>query len=251
MKTVITAFSFLILLCSGWSCSKDSGGNFSTSANPAGQGGSLARFTIVGNYLYTVDKQNLKVFSISDAANPVLKNTVAAGFDIETIYPFKDKLFLGSSTAVYIFSIDNPEQPVKLSTAISPTVLRRCDPVVAKDSVAYATLRSSGPCGGVQSILAVYDVKDITKPKEVYQVQVLEPYGLGYTGNALYVCNSNSLLVFDITNQYQPLIIKQITGNAFVDVIPYGNTLICWVRDGIVLFDISNKFNPVFISKII
>ena len=81
MKTVITAFSFLVLVCSGWSCSKDSGGNFSASANPAGQGGSLARFTIVGNYLYTVDKQNLKVFLISDAANPVLKNTVAAGFD--------------------------------------------------------------------------------------------------------------------------------------------------------------------------
>ena len=251
MKTVIIAFSFLILLSTGWSCSKDSGSNFSSSANPAGQGGSLARFTIVGNYLYTVDKQNLKVFSISDGANPVLKNTVAAGFDIETIYPFKDKLFLGSSAVVYIFSIDNPEQPVKLSTAISPTVLRRCDPVVAKDSVAYATLRTSGPCGGVQSILAVYDVKDITNPREVYQLLVTEPYGLGYTGNALYVCNVNSLLVYDISNQYQPLFVKQITGNSFVDVIPYGNTLICWVRDGIVLFDISNKFNPVFISKII
>lgn len=251
MKTVITAFSFLILLCGGLSCEKDSGGNFSAAAISAGQGGSLARFTIVGNYLYTVDKQNLKVFLISDAANPVLKNTVAVGFDIETIYPFKDKLFLGSATAVYIFSIDNPEQPAKLSTAISPSILRRCDPVVAKDSVAYATLRTSGPCGGVQSILAVYDVKDITNPKEVNQVLLSEPYGLGYTGNALYVCTSNSLVVFDITNQYQPNIVKQITGNAFVDVIPYGNTLICWVRDGIILYDISNKFNPVFISKII
>jgi hypothetical protein len=251
MKTVITAFGFLILLCGGLSCDKGSGGNISAGANPAGQGGSLARFTIVGNYLYTVDKQNLKVFLISDAANPVLKNTVAAGFDIETIYPFKDKLFLGSSTAVYIYSIDNPEQPAKLSTAISPSVLRRCDPVVAKDSVAYATLRTSGPCGGVQSILAVYDVKDIINPKEVNKVLLSEPYGLGYTGNALFVCTGNSLVVFDITNQYQPNIVKQITGNAFVDVIPYGNTLICWVRDGIVLYDISNKFNPVFISKII
>lgn len=251
MKTVLTAICFLILLCAGLSCDKGSDGNFSAAANPVGQGGSLARFTIVGNYLYTVDKQNLKVFLISDAANPVLKNTVAAGFDIETIYPFKDKLFLGSSTAVYIFSIDNPEQPAKLSTAISPTVLRRCDPVVAKDSVAYATLRTSGPCGGVQSILAVYDVKDIANPKEVSQVGISEPYGLGYTGNALFVCTSNSLLVFDITNQYQPSMVKQISGNAFVDVIPYGNTLICWVRDGIILYDISNKFNPVFISKII
>jgi hypothetical protein len=58
-------------------------------------------------------------------------------------------------------------------------------------------------------------------------------------------------LVFDITNQYQPNMVKQIAGNAFVDVIPYGNTLICWVKDGIILHDISNKFNPVFISKII
>jgi hypothetical protein len=250
MKAVIINCSVFVLLFTNWSCSKVGSSDFSASVT-TGQGGSLARFTIVGNYLYTVDKQNLKVFSIIDPTNPVLKNTVVAGFDIETIYPFNDKLFLGSSTAVYIFSITNPEQPQKLSTAISPTVLRRCDPVVAKDSVAYATLRSSGPCGGVQSILAVYDVKDITNPKEVYQVPVTEPYGLGYTGNVLYVCNINSLLVFDISNQYKPTFVKQVTGNAFIDVIPYGNTLICWVKDGIVLYDISNKLNPVFISKII
>src|SRR5688572_152760 len=125
-----------------------------------GQGGSLARFTIAGNYLYTVDKQNMKVFDITNPSTPVFKRSIPVGFEIETIFPFKDKLFVGSTSVVHIFSIQDPSYPTKLSVAISPNVIRRCDPVVAKDSVAYATLRTNGECGGLQSVLAVYDIKD-------------------------------------------------------------------------------------------
>ena len=88
--------------------------------------------------------------------------TIKVGFEIETIFPFKDKLFIGSTSVVHIFSITDPAKPAKLSQAISPTVLRRCDPVVAKDNVAYATLRVNGACGGVQSILA-HDELDVTQ----------------------------------------------------------------------------------------
>ena len=122
-----------------YGCDKQSA-DFSSFSSPVGQGGSLARFTIVGNYLYTVDKQNLKVFNITNAANPVFTKLVPVGFEIETIYPFKDKLFIGSTTVVHIFSISDPTSPQKLSVAISPTIIRRCDPVVAKDSVALSLI---------------------------------------------------------------------------------------------------------------
>ena len=250
MKKNINYLSIVLMLgLINWHCTKDS---TAASANTggAGQGGSLARFTIAGNYLYSVDNQVLKTFSLANPANPELKSSVNVGFDIETIFPFKDKLFIGSSSVVYIFSIASPEQPQKLGTAISPSVMRRCDPVVAKDSVAYATLRTNGACGGTQSILAVYDIKDITNPRVAASVPVPEPYGLGYADNALYVCDFNGLQVFDISNQYSPMFKNAVTGNSFVDVIPYGNTLICWVRDGLVIYDISNRFNPVLITKI-
>lgn len=219
-------------------------------ATTGGSGGSTARFTISGDYLYTVDHENLKVFNIADPANVALKNTVPVGFEIETIYPFKDKLFIGSTSVVHIFSVTNPEQPEKLSTAISPEVIRRCDPVVAKDNVAYATLRTNGVCGGTRSILATYDITDITQPKQVNSYLVTEPYGLGYSNNVLYVCDQQGLYVFDITDPFLPKFEKKITGSWYYDVIPYSNTLICQVNDGMNLFDITDRLNPQLITKI-
>ena len=215
-----------------------------------GTGGSTARFAIQGDYLYTVDRENLKVYNIADVANPVLKNTVPVGFEIETIYPFKDKLFIGSTSVVHILSVDDPENPRELSMAISPAVLRRCDPVVAKDTVAYATLRTNSECGGNQSILAAYDIKDVTKPVQRASFPVNEPYGLGYADSALYVCDRNGLYVFNIQKAFSAQLVNQISNGWYLDVIPYNNTLICQVQDGLTLYDISNRLDPSFITKI-
>src|SRR5688500_6185492 len=183
MKKNIIYLFVLFVLSQNMSCTKESAGK--VFPGTSGKGGSLARFTISGNYLYMVDKSTLKTFNLTDPSSPELKSTVNVGFEIETIFPFQDKLFIGSTSVVHIFSIENPEAPEKLSTALSPQVFRRCDPVVAKDSVAYSTLRTNGSCGGTQSILAVYDIKDILHPLQVNGIFVSEPYGLGYADNAL------------------------------------------------------------------
>lgn len=233
-------------------CEKDSASFSSKGGGTTGQGGSLARFAISGNYLYSVDEKQLKVFDISSPADPVLKNTQDVGFAIETIFPVNDKLFIGSTSQVYIYSIADPANPKKLSDAISPQVLRRCDPVVANDTVAYATLRTNGPCGGTQSILAVFDIKDITNPVQVSTYPVFEPYGLGYKNDVLYVCDRQyGLLLFDISKPYQPEVInKTINDGIYIDVIPYQNTLICWVSNGMILYDITDNRNPVLIASI-
>lgn len=248
---------FCCLVCTHlqFSCGKDAGvsSNQATASVGVGTGGSMARFTIIGNYLYTVDSKNLKVFSIADPVNPILKNTVAIGFEIETIYPFKDKLFIGSTSAVYIYSISNPEQPARLGTAISPNVIRRCDPVIARDTVAYATLRTNSACGGgPQSILAVYDVKNIQNPIQKTFLNITEPYGLGFADSTLYVATKNGLNIYNINTEYNPFFIRNDRSQDwFYDVIPFGNVLICWVKDGVLFFDITNRRNPVFISKIV
>ena len=249
MKQLLYIFTITLFL---FGCEKANMDSSKVSSN--GQGGSLARFTIAGNYLYTVDKENLKVFEISNGAQPVFKRSVKVGFEVETIFPFKDKLFIGSTTVMHIFSIDDPANPVKLSEAISPQVMRRCDPVVAMDTVAYATLRTNGPCGGTQSILAVYNIKNVTNPVQVNFVNVSEPYGLGYSGNTLYVCDKNlGLIVYDISKPYEPQMIKAIkdSNSDIIDIIPYQNTLVCWASDGMVLYDITDKQSPVLIKKII
>ena len=249
MKKILVTISLIALL----GCEKTS--EYAAFTGGTGQGGSLARFTIMGNHLYTVDHENLNVFDITNGGQPIFKRSVPVGFEIETIFPFKDKLFIGSTSMVHIFSIADPASPQKLSEAISPEVMRRCDPVVAKDSVAFATLRTNGACGGTQSILAVYDISEITRPVQRGSYPVWEPYGLGYSGNTLYVCDGiQGLVVFDISQPFQPQFIKTIglQGNSrFIDVIPFNDLLIAWVTDGMMLYNISDKQNPVLIRKII
>ena len=153
---LVTTFISLVFLNS---CTKE----FAAGASQAGAGGSTTRFTIAGNYLYVVDNTSLKAFDISNAGTaPVLKSTTDVGINIETIFPYQDKLFIGSSMSMYIYSLTNPEKPARLAKA-DYQVRMSCDPVVAKDSTAYATLNSTGPCGGGISQLVVYNIKDITR----------------------------------------------------------------------------------------
>src|SRR5687767_14036838 len=131
IRKIFSILSITVLVLAA--CNKDSAmGGGATSST--GKGGSLARFTIAGNYLYLADWSSLKLFDISIPQQPVQKPTVNVGFGIETIFPYKDKLFIGAMQGMYIYSIANPATPVKQA---SVQHLRSCDPVVANDSIAY------------------------------------------------------------------------------------------------------------------
>ncbi len=243
-----SGFVFLMLSVWLWAgCTKDSAQGLSSFQ---GQGGSTARFAIHGAYLYTVDARQLRTYHLSDPSNPVPVHTQDVGFEIETIFPLNNRLFIGSTSVIHIFGIDNPAKPEKLSTAISPEVMRRCDPVVAKDSVAFATLRTGGPCGGFQSILAVYDIKDITKPVQRASFGLTEPRGLGYADTVLYVCDPPGLRMFSIKDAFNPRYLGEVTGADFYDVIPYGNLLFSQTRTGGFIHDISKPAAPVKLSTL-
>jgi hypothetical protein len=249
MKTINTILFFMLATILINSCTKDSA---NTAVNSqSGAGGSTARFTIAGNYLYVVDHTSLKSFDISNQANPVFKSKTEIGINIETIFPYQDKLFIGSSFSMYIYSLTDPAKPIRTAKA-DYTIRMSCDPVIAKDSVAYATLRASGPCGGGQSALVVYNIKNISSPALINTFTLNTPYGLGVKDSALYVCEGQGgLRLFNVRNAYNPVPVSTITGNTFYDVIPYGNILICQVSDGFALYDIgANPLYPVFLSRI-
>lgn len=255
-KTMKQWFFYLLisvnfLLSSGCGGLETSGGDISPLPN--GQGGSTARFTILGNYLYIVDNQNLRVFDISDATNPVLVNKVSVGFDIETIFPFNDKLYIGSKTAVYFFSVADPKNPKQMSQAIEPSIIRRCDPVVGRDNVAWATLNVSGPCGGSQSLLVTYDISNLANPKKMGQSNLTAPGGLGYKNDALYVCDgTEGVKIYSIQNPFFPEYRNQFgrSLDRFLDVIPYKDILICQTSSGISTYDIKSPLNPIYLASI-
>ncbi len=215
-----------------------------------GTGGSLARFTIYGNYLYVVDGTSLKTFNISNPKNTVQVSSIEIGFGIETIYPYNGNLFIGSATAMYIYSLGNPEQPRAEGMA---SHVRACDPVVAKDNIAYVTVRSTNngsPCGGNVDALIIYDISNIQNPSTIRTVSMKNPHGLGISENILYVCDGESgLKLLNVSSAVNTPFIKTIGEYNFYDVIPYNDILICMVEGGMVIYDIAERENPVFVAK--
>lgn len=235
------------LICfAGWACSKDNAAD--VSASSTGMAGSLSKFTIVDNFLYAVDSRYLYAYDISNPVNPVIKSTIPINFNVETIYPFKNRLFIGTTNGMFIYSIDVQAAPVKIGEALH---VRSCDPVVANDTIAFVTLKGNTWCGPAVSGLYVHDIKNVMQPVLIKTLPIPSPEGLGLQGSILYICcNSDGLKVFNVANPANPIEIKTIGGGYFKDVIPYGNLLICYVSTGISLYDITIPGNPVFIKEI-
>ncbi len=237
---------FLLIWLLFNSCNKESAN--ASASSTTGKGGSLTRFTIAGNYLYAVDNHSLYTYSLDSSGKPQKVNTSPLNFDIETIYPYNNNLFIGTRTGLYIYSLNNMAKPELIGEARHA---RSCDPVVANDSVAFVTLKSSGSCGPTTSGLYIHDIKNITQPVLKKTVNLPDPVGLGIQDSILYVCCGDAgLKVFNVKSPYSPNLITTKTDGRFVDVIPYNGVLICYVQDGILLYDITNPAAPVMVKKI-
>lgn len=200
-------------------------------SSPVGIGGSMARFTIVNNYLYAVSNADLNVISLSSPQDPVLVNRKPIGWDIETIYPFKNRLFVGSATGMYIFSIDNPAQPQQLSQF---THARSCDPVIADDRYAFVTLRSGNECDGFSNQLDILDISDLGNPRLLKTYNMKNPHGLGKDGNTLIICDGDGGLKFyNAANVMQLIHQKTISGISAIDVITRNGWALVVAKEGL------------------
>jgi hypothetical protein len=212
-----------------------------------GTGGSMAQFTIIDSYLYTVDYKSLKVFLISDPANPELLETINLGVGIETIYPENDHLFIGTQNGVLIYDVTNPRSPEKVSEVDHVT---SCDPVIANDQYAIATLRGGTPCNGNLNVLDIIDIEDLSNPTLVASRELINPYGLGFSNtneNIVYVCDGYAgLKPYDISNLDMIEEVMFMEELHALDVIPReDNSLVVLTRQGIYQFDATNATNLV------
>ncbi|HEY0612444.1 MAG TPA: hypothetical protein VGD35_22370 [Chitinophaga sp.] len=220
----------------------------STSAMALGVSGSMARFTLVGNYLYLIDNYFLQTYDVSNPLELARKATVPVGSDIETIFPYKNSLFIGARSGMFIYDASNPAQPVRKGTF---THARRCDPVVVQDDIAYVTLRGTGECGGTTNQLDVLDVKNLEAPRLIRSYPMSGPYGLGIQGSKLFVCEGEFGLRFMDAQNAADIVTRKIVGdvNAY-DVIPNNNILLVTAKDGLYQYDHSNLQAPKLLSKV-
>jgi hypothetical protein len=211
------------------------------SAGVSGTGGSLARFNIHDNYLYVVDQNQLSVFSIAGLRNPELIKTQYIGRDIETIFNKEKHLYLGSSTGLYIYSVEDPASPQFRSMF---SHIRGCDPVVVKDDIAYVTIRGGNPCGQQWSQLDVIDVADKSNPILLQSYEMKNPYGLGVKDDWLFVCDGTAgLKIYDTKNTPNLELIDHFQEINTYDVIPLEDVLLM-VGDN-TLFQYTYKGNEI------
>lgn len=233
MKKLIYSLFVLVLV---FACADDSNEGALSNDSPStdGQGGSLATFTLKGDYLYVVDERDLNVFSIANLEEPVLANKVPIGFDIETLFGYKDFLYIGSRNGMFIYSLTNPEFPEKMSSVQHFTA---CDPVVANDTYAFVTLHSNTFCGNDINLLEIYDVTDVTQPVLLSSRNLIYPKGLGLYGDYLLVCD-DEIKIFDVSDPLNSTLVSAIDKEAF-DVIINGNLLIAIGESGLYQFELN------------
>ncbi|WP_294818972.1 hypothetical protein [uncultured Flavobacterium sp.] len=236
-----TAFLFLSLAGCSSDGSNDTAGNGAEIGKGDGQGGSLAVFALVGNYLYTVDHASLNVFSLSGGNGPVKVSTVMIGNAIETLFARENMLYIGSRDGMYIYSLDNPENPSMISAVQHFTA---CDPVVANATHSFVTLHSNTFCGNMVNVLNIYNTTDPSHPVLLHTEELTYPKGLGLYGNYLFVCD-DVIKIFDITNPEAPSLAGTINKVCF-DVIIRGNDLFAVGENGLSRY----QLNPTDINSI-
>ena len=224
------------------------GANASAPEAPAGgTGGSLARFAITGEYLYAVDDKNLLTFDIS-AQEPMQASKKEVGWAIETIFPHKSNLFIGSQSAMYIYDISIPDAPSQLSRYPHFTA---CDPVVVEGNFAYVTLRTGNTCARGVNRLDVINIEDPRDPRKVGFYGMINPHGLGIDDGNLFVSEGDKgLKILDASDPYNVDQRRHITDIKARDVIPFDNVLMVTGEEGILQYDYSDINDVKLLSRI-
>jgi hypothetical protein len=223
----------------------------STTGSAAGVGGSMARFGLTGNNLVAVDNHTYYNVNLSDANNPKLESQSQINWGIETMFLYSKYMFLGTTTGMLIYDLSDLNKPTYISSFWHAT---GCDPVVVENNTAYVTIRGGNICGSNINRLDVLDVTNVLKPKLIRSYNMDNPYGLGISGDILFVCDGTSgLKVYDASDPW--LISEHILASfpkiQAYDVIPLGTSLLMIGNDGFYQYDYSNVNNIKQISSIL
>jgi hypothetical protein len=214
-----------------------------------GINGSMSKFALHGNYLYSVLNNSITIFDLSGSQPKKAAENTYAWWNVETVFGYKDNLFLGTPTGMVIYSIADPLKPTYAS---SVQHVFGCDPVVVDNDLAYVTVHSeANRCGQTANELMVIDVKDVTQPKTLATYAMTQPKGLGIDSGKLFLCD-DGLKIFKITTPETLLAnkIAQFKDMNGYDVIANNHIVMMIADDGIYQYDYSNENLINFLSKI-
>lgn len=232
----------LLLITAALAAGCDADMSSETSINPpsSGQGGSTARFTIAGDYLYAVNGTRLKLFDITNTSKPQYLRDQELNVNVETIFARDENtIFIGSTSGMIIYDISNAPNVERLSQYNHVVA---CDPVVANQTHAYVTLRSglnNSFCNRSVNQLEILDITNLRNPDLIQTMPMTHPIGLGLHGDTLLVCDAG-VKVLDISNPLSPQLIHHQADIDAVDLIPYGDLMIVATNSGLAQYRYKN-----------
>ncbi len=232
------------------SFASQNGGKVSGASVPNGIGGSMARFTLMDHYLYTVDNSNLRVFDVKESSKPNQVSATAIGWNIETIFPYNNNLFIGSQNGMFIYDASNPLQPTQLAVFQHA---QACDPVVVEGDLAYVTLHDGTECQNFNNQLDIINIKDLRNPKLLKTHPMHRPHGLSVVDGTVYLCEDDQgLKVFDAKDYNKLNLQSHLKHFQAYDVIalPWVNRAIVVGKDGLYQFDIADASKLKELSRI-
>lgn len=230
-------------LCYNDMASSSNGGSSSTGVN-----GSMSRFGLYKDYMYVVLNNQMSIFDLSGDEPVAAAENINVGWNVETIFSYKDNMFMGTPTGMVIYSVKDPVKPEYQS---SITHVYGCDPVVVEDDIAYVTVHSGNNCGQNFNELIVIDVSDVTRPQPIVSYTMTKPKGLGIDNGTLFLCD-DGLKVYKADNP-QTIMANRLahySGMEGYDVIPHNNVLMMIADDGIYQYDYSNLDKITLLSKV-
>ncbi|MDO9154470.1 MAG: hypothetical protein Q7U47_12350 [Paludibacter sp.] len=226
-------------------------GNFAASekgGSTTGINGSMSRFTIYNDNLYSVINNTMNIFSLSGAAPVKAAENIYVGWNVETIFSYKTNMFMGTPTGMIIYSVADPLKP-EFQSSIQHVF--GCDPVVVEDDIAYVTIHSGNNCGQNSNELIIIDVKDVKKPKQIVSYTMTNPKGLGIDNGILFVCD-DGLKIFNAKDP-QTIMANKLAhykGMDGYDVIPFEKVLMMIAADGLYQYMYYDANNISFLSKL-
>lgn len=220
------------------------GGNkvtdFATSGGGSSSGatGSMSRFGLYKEYLYTVVNNRMGIFDLSGETPVKAVEDLNIGGNVETIFSYEDKMFMGTPTGMLIFSVEEPLAPTYCSAIWH---VYGCDPVVVDNDLAYVTIHSGNFCGQNNNELFIVDVSDVYHPRQLVSYTMTSPKGLGIDNGALFLCD-DGLKVFRI-GEPQTLLANQLIhqkGMDGYDLVAFDNTLMMITDRGLYQYDYTD-----------
>ena len=220
----------------------------SSGSNSTGINGSMSRFSIYNDHLYSVINNYLNVFDLTGNKPVKAGADFYIGRNVETIFSYKDNMFMGTPTGMLIYSVKDPLKPVFQS---SLSHVYGCDPVVVENDLAYVTVHSGNLCGQSSNELFIVDISNIKSPKQLVSYTMTNPKGLGIDNGKLFLCD-DGLKIYKVTDP-QTIMSNQLahySGMNGYDVIPQNNILMMIASDGLYQYNYSDLNNIRQISKI-